>query len=316
MSQPHAPSSAPLRRRLAEGYERFEDDSLPTLGLEEELVLLDPDRLVPVDAIERALELLDGHVEAKPDLRACQLELVTRPFVAAADVARGLVSVRPPPLPRSAASCASPPPAQPPPATRARASPTCRATGRSRGEFPGYATRGTPNGLHVHVGLGGRDRALAVYNAARSYLPELAALAANSPILYGADTGLASKRLDVLGRLAQRHATLVRLVDAAHGLRGVGPPQRPDPGPLLPLVGSAPEPRHTGRSSSGSRTRRPRWPTPERWRPSASAWSCTSPSASTAASGCTVHEAQRISENRWRATQDGVRATLRRPRYR
>jgi glutamate---cysteine ligase / carboxylate-amine ligase len=34
-----------------------------------------------------------------------------------------------------------------------------------------------------------------VYNAARSYLPELAALAANSPYLGGCDTGLASARL-------------------------------------------------------------------------------------------------------------------------
>jgi hypothetical protein len=56
VTPPHAPSSAPLRKRPAEGYERFEDDSLPTLRLEEELVLL------------------DGRVEAKPDLRACRMD--------------------------------------------------------------------------------------------------------------------------------------------------------------------------------------------------------------------------------------------------
>ena len=198
MSPPHAPSSAPLGKRLAEGYERFEDDSLPTLGLEEELVLLDPDRLVPVDAIERALRLLDGHVEAKPNLRACQLELVTRPFASVAEVARDLAAARAAAAAalggelRLAGAGTTP---------TGEANPAVTELPRYRrvvGEFPGFATRATPNGLHVHVGLGGRDRALAVYNAARSYLPELAALAANSPILGGEDTGLASKRLDVL----------------------------------------------------------------------------------------------------------------------
>jgi len=52
-----------------------------------------------------------------------------------------------------------------------------------------------PSGLHVHVAVSGPARALAIYNAARSYLPELAALAGNSPFLGGSDTGLASSRL-------------------------------------------------------------------------------------------------------------------------
>src|SRR5207253_1027249 len=48
--------------------------------------------------------------------------------------------------------------------------------------------------LQVHVSAGGADRALAVYNAARSYLPLLAALGANAPFYEGVDTGLASVR--------------------------------------------------------------------------------------------------------------------------
>ncbi len=48
--------------------------------------------------------------------------------------------------------------------------------------------------LQVHVAIRGADRALAVYNAARSYLPELAALAANAPFHGGRDTGMASAR--------------------------------------------------------------------------------------------------------------------------
>ncbi len=48
--------------------------------------------------------------------------------------------------------------------------------------------------LQVHVAVGPADRALAVYNAARAYLPLVAALAANAPYYEGADTGLASVR--------------------------------------------------------------------------------------------------------------------------
>ena len=62
-------------------------------------------------------------------------------------------------------------------------------------DYPWIARRGIPSGLHVHVGVGGPDEALAVYNAARGYLPEVGALAANSPFFEGADTGLASSRM-------------------------------------------------------------------------------------------------------------------------
>jgi carboxylate-amine ligase len=49
-------------------------------------------------------------------------------------------------------------------------------------------------GLQVHVAIRGADRALAVYNGMRSYLPELLALSANSPFYAGEDTGLAAVR--------------------------------------------------------------------------------------------------------------------------
>ena len=49
-------------------------------------------------------------------------------------------------------------------------------------------------GLHVHVAVSGADRALAVYNALRSYLPELLALGANAPFYGGEDSGLATVR--------------------------------------------------------------------------------------------------------------------------
>jgi carboxylate-amine ligase len=52
-------------------------------------------------------------------------------------------------------------------------------------------------GLHVHVGLDTGQKAIAVANALRSWLPELLALSANSPYWQGRDTGLASTRTKV-----------------------------------------------------------------------------------------------------------------------
>jgi carboxylate-amine ligase len=52
-------------------------------------------------------------------------------------------------------------------------------------------------GLHVHVGLGSPDAAIACMNATRTFLPELLALSANSPFWEARPTGLASTRTKV-----------------------------------------------------------------------------------------------------------------------
>ncbi len=51
-----------------------------------------------------------------------------------------------------------------------------------------------PSGLHVHVGMPDPETAVRVANAMRLRLPMLAALAANSPFRGGADSGMASAR--------------------------------------------------------------------------------------------------------------------------
>ena len=58
--------------------------------------------------------------------------------------------------------------------------------------------------LQVHVALGSAERTLAVYNALRGYLPELAALAANAPFHAGRDTGFASVRPLINGLLPRQ----------------------------------------------------------------------------------------------------------------
>ena len=52
-------------------------------------------------------------------------------------------------------------------------------------------------GLHVHVGMPDADTAVQVATRLRNWIPELLALAANSPYWQGRDTGLASTRSQV-----------------------------------------------------------------------------------------------------------------------
>jgi carboxylate-amine ligase len=59
-------------------------------------------------------------------------------------------------------------------------------------------------GLHVHVGIRGGDRAIAVCNAMRRFLPELLALSASSPFVEEVDTGLHSARTQIFTRMFPR----------------------------------------------------------------------------------------------------------------
>ena len=59
-------------------------------------------------------------------------------------------------------------------------------------------------GLHVHVGIQGGDRAIAVCNAMRRFLPELLALSASSPFVEEVDTGLHSARTQIFTRMFPR----------------------------------------------------------------------------------------------------------------
>jgi carboxylate-amine ligase len=59
------------------------------------------------------------------------------------------------------------------------------------------AWRNNTFSLHVHVGIRGADRAIAVCDALRARLPELLAISANSPFLDGRDSGLHSARTQI-----------------------------------------------------------------------------------------------------------------------
>jgi carboxylate-amine ligase len=173
-----------------------------TVGAEEELMLVGADGRLAA-GIGGVLERLEGDQRFRAEFRASQVELVTRPFLSAADVGRELATAR-----IELAEAVAP-------ETRPLACgthPTARSLGpitdgeRYRevaADNPWAARHMLTCGLHVHVALSDADRALAVYNALRSYLPELAALAANSPFHRSLDTGLASTRLQLSRGLAR-----------------------------------------------------------------------------------------------------------------
>jgi len=59
-------------------------------------------------------------------------------------------------------------------------------------------------GLHVHVGIRGADRAVAVCNGLRNYLPELLAVSASSTFVEGVFTHLHSTRTEIFTRMFPR----------------------------------------------------------------------------------------------------------------
>jgi carboxylate-amine ligase len=71
---------------------------------------------------------------------------------------------------------------------------------RLREELGYVAQRNNTWSLHVHVGVRGADRAIAVCDRVRELLPALLAASANSPYLDRSDSGLASVRSQIFTR--------------------------------------------------------------------------------------------------------------------
>ena len=184
-------SGAPSAERLRAVLDR---PGNPTVGIEEELMVLDAETLDLAPRADELLSLLDDGPRFKPELPASQIELVTTPArtvgEAAAQLAEGrrVLGEAAEGRLRLAAAGAHPF------AGEEGALSTAARYRRTREEYSWAARRQLVFGLHVHVRVSGTERALAVYNAMRSYLPELGALAANAPFHGGRYTGLASIR--------------------------------------------------------------------------------------------------------------------------
>jgi glutamate---cysteine ligase / carboxylate-amine ligase len=76
---------------------------------------------------------------------------------------------------------------------------------RRNDEILGYVVwRNNSFGIHVHTGVRGLDRVIAVNNGLRNYLPELLALSASSPFVEGVATRLHSARTEIFTRMFPR----------------------------------------------------------------------------------------------------------------
>ena len=181
----------------------FEAPAPMTVGIEEELMLLDARSLDLAPRAHEVLAATEGDARFKPELPAAQLEIALPPAGSVAEAAADLARAR-----RDIAAVAAPGArlaaagAHPFAAPEGPANPAPRYE-RLEAEFGAVIRHQLLFGLHVHVAVRPAERALAVYNALRSYLPDLAALAANAPFYAGRDTGLASVRpkiADILPR--------------------------------------------------------------------------------------------------------------------
>lgn len=178
---------------------QFNGSPQPTLGVELELILVDPKTW---QISNRAAELLTelGEVEwAKPELLQCVVEVISSPCRTVADVKKELVekcvTVEAAAQQIGLTTCFV--------ATH----PTALWSEMAITENPRYlnlvnrmqwpARRAMIMGLHVHVGVKSAEKAIAFLNAMTTFLPHLLALSAASPYFMGEETGLASSRIKV-----------------------------------------------------------------------------------------------------------------------
>ena len=75
---------------------------------------------------------------------------------------------------------------------------------RLRDELRWVVQRNSSWSLHLHMGIHGADRAVAVCDHLRGLLPELLAVSANSPFLDGRETGLHTVRTEIFTRTFPR----------------------------------------------------------------------------------------------------------------
>jgi carboxylate-amine ligase len=190
--------------------ERFEESTDFTIGLEEEFAILDPETLelahryedvkaacdedevlaesAAGELIASEVEIRSGRAESFAEAVALQAERRARLFalVDSMGLALGAMGTHP---------------------WGSYLDQTIIDTphySRLREELGYVAQRNNTWSLHVHVGVRGADRAIAVCDRVRELLPPLLALSANSPYLDRRDSGLASVRSETFTRTFPR----------------------------------------------------------------------------------------------------------------
>jgi glutamate---cysteine ligase / carboxylate-amine ligase len=183
----------------------FEAPSALTVGVEEEVMLVDARTLDLAPRAPAVLEALGGDPRFKLEMPAAHLEIVLPPASSAAEVASALSVAR-----RDLARACEPLGLLVAGAgVHPFAAPLGPVNGGPRYEsmvaqFGDIARSQLVCAFQVHVAVRPADRAMAVYNALRPFLPLVSALAAHGPIFEGRDTGLASARPPICELLPQQ----------------------------------------------------------------------------------------------------------------
>jgi glutamate---cysteine ligase / carboxylate-amine ligase len=171
-----------------------------TLGVEEELMIVDAETLELVNGIETMLESVpEGEGEVKPELMESVLEIATTPCKTASEAGAQLRDLR-----RTTAGTATQHGLA---IGSAGTHPFAmwedqRIVARPRYRDLVAALRFVARqelifGQHVHVGLNDPDKAVHVANGMRVHMPLLLALSANSPFWRADATGLLSTRTPI-----------------------------------------------------------------------------------------------------------------------
>src|SRR4051794_33375600 len=191
--------------------QRFGESSPYSVGIEEEVMILDAESLALAPEVEVLIgesEQLELPGRLKTELFASVVELNTDICDSVGGAREALGELR-----RAAAriaeenglriAAAGSHPFSDPEQQQIAADPRYK-------EFVGFAgvsaRRQGVSGLHVHVGMPTADACYATLEAILPWLPLVLALSANSPFLAGRATGLASNRAEVLAQLPRAGA--------------------------------------------------------------------------------------------------------------
>ena len=169
-----------------------------TLGIEEELMIVDAGSLDLVNAIESLLQDAPAG-EIKPELMESVLEISTDPLPDTVGAGAQLRALRTQVIAAAAEHGLTIGSAGTHPFARWEDQ---RIVARPRYRDLISALRFVARqelifGMHVHVGIDGADKAIHVANGMRVHVPVLVALSANSPFWRGDLTGLASTRTPI-----------------------------------------------------------------------------------------------------------------------
>ncbi|MEH3054656.1 MAG: YbdK family carboxylate-amine ligase [Patulibacter minatonensis] len=174
--------------------ERFRTGTPFTIGVEEEVMLLDPERFDLAPRAEEVLARLTDESRISPELHAAQLELVTPPCANVPDAIAQLREARTRLVEETTGWLRVATAGVHPFAERAPNISTGERYRVIAAEYGRAALEAAVFGIHVHVAIDGADRAVAIHDAIREHLPTIAVLSGNGPFHAGHDTTFATMR--------------------------------------------------------------------------------------------------------------------------